>query len=392
MAYRAPRRPTSASDRLRGALGALWRRTLEARIVRAGMRYHFGRGGLFSGGVTWSALLSMTAVVTILVNAGRTFLGQNPSLLDDARAAVNSVIPGLIDDGSGQGVIDPTSLIVDSYWNPVTFISMVVAFWAALSVMTGLRRAVRAMFGLGGAPLPIVIGKGRDLLGFIGLVLGILTAFTLSTAVGPLGRPLFAWLGIVDGVTAPVLTVTAIVVAGLVDALVFVMLFRVTAGVRVVRRDLVLGAILGACGTGVLRLAGTSLVGAVSDPVLASFAAVATLALLVNLGVRLTLLVAAWTANPPPVPFPLAPEAIRLAERPNYVTLSAPHTLEWPYHAVTGSLLPTRPETGRAMDVGSPEAPRPPATRQAEGLSPSGASTTSSRPGRRRGSSPSRRP
>ncbi|GMA41417.1 YhjD/YihY/BrkB family envelope integrity protein [Mobilicoccus caccae] len=149
MAYRAPRRPTSASDRLRGALGALWRRTLEARIARAGMRYHFGRGGLFSGGVTWSALLSMTAVVTILVNAGRTFLGQNPSLLDDARAAVNSVIPGLIDDGSGQGVIDPTSLIVDSYWNPVTFISMVVAFWAALSVMTGLRRAVRAMFGLG---------------------------------------------------------------------------------------------------------------------------------------------------------------------------------------------------------------------------------------------------
>ena len=46
------------------ALKARWERALEYRLVRAGMRYHFGRGALFSGGVTFSALLSITAAVT----------------------------------------------------------------------------------------------------------------------------------------------------------------------------------------------------------------------------------------------------------------------------------------------------------------------------------------
>ena len=161
MAYRAPRRPTSASDRLRGALGALWRRTLEARIVRAGMRYHFGRGGLFSGGVTWSAVISLTAVLTIVVNAARLFLGENPVLLDEGLAAINATIPGLIDDGTNSGIIDPNSLVVDSFWNPITLGSLIVALWTSLSVMAGLRRSIRAMFGLGGAPLIMYVGKAQ---------------------------------------------------------------------------------------------------------------------------------------------------------------------------------------------------------------------------------------
>ncbi|WP_226345480.1 YihY/virulence factor BrkB family protein [Agilicoccus flavus] len=374
--------PPRSPRGLRSALGSALKRVLDARIVRAGMRYHFGRGALLAGGVTWSALLSVSAVLTILVNAGRTFFGQNPETLDAARTAINQVVPGLIDDGSGSGVIDPAGLVVDSYWNPVTLVSTVVVVWTALSVMTGLRRSIRAMFGLGGAPLPIHIGKLRDLLGFLGLVLGVLTSFALTTAVGPLGRPLLTWLGIEDGVTAGILSLAGVLVAGAVDALVFAMLFRVTAGVRVVRRDLVLGSILGAGGSGLLRLAGTSLVGAVQDPVLASFAAVATLALLVNFGVRLALLVAAWTANPPAVPFLLPPETIRLSESPNYVTRSAPHTLAWPYHAVTGSLLPSKPETGEVMDVD---------TAADGGSDDPGPSATPARPGRRRRSSATRR-
>ncbi len=352
MAERTPEQDENPTDPVRavGWLPAgrwLW----DQRVLRAAMRYHFGGAALAAGGVTWSAVISLTAVLTIVVNAARLFLGENPVLLDEGLAAINATIPGLIDDGTNSGIIDPNSLVVDSFWNPITLGSLIVALWTSLSVMAGLRRSIRAMFGLGGAPLIMYVGKARDLLGFIGLAVGMLISLTLTTAFGPFAHLVLGWIGVAGGATGSLAVVAATLLAGLVDALVFAMLFRVTAGVHVVRRDLMAGSLLGALGTGLLRWAGSSVLGVVDNPVLASFTAVATLALILSLAVRLTLFVAAWTANPPQVPFFLPPETIRVNESPNYVTRSAPHTLEWPYHAVTGSLLPTDRTTGEAMDA-----------------------------------------
>lgn len=350
MAYRAPSSTAARRARGRRRLDATWRWILDRRIVRAGMRYHFGRAALFSGGVTYSAVISLTAVLTILVNVGRAFLAHRPDLLNAALGVVNDVSPGLIDDGTNDGIVDPASLVIDSFWHPVTMVSTVVVLWTALSVMTGLRRSIRAMFGLGGAPLPFHVGKARDLLGFLLLALGIGVSVFLSTAVSVFGRPILDWLGVTSGATAVLLGVAAILAAGLVDALVFMMLFRVTAGVRIPRRDLLAGALVGGVGSGLLRLAGTSVVGVVQDPFLASFAAVATLLLWLNLAVRLTLVTAAWTANPPAAPLTVAGQSVHARETPNYVTRSVPSTLHWPYHAVTGSLLPTDPD-GAARNV-----------------------------------------
>lgn len=304
------------------------------------MRYHFGRGALFSGGVTFSALLSITAAVTIVVNVARAYLGVNPAVFALLLRSVDRVLPGLVDNGSNDGIIDPESLVVDSPWHVTTIISSVVMLWTALSVMAGLRRSIRAMFGLGGAPVPFALGKLRDLLGFVGLVVGVVLGFALAVAVGLFGIAVLDALGIKNPVTGALLALAALLAAGVADWLVFVMLFRVTAGVRVPRPDLVRGALIGAVGSGALRLLGTSGIALVKDPVLASLAAVGTLLLLVNLAVRLTLVVAAWTANPPGVPIPLHPTTFHDRETPNYVTRSVPHTLDWPHHTVTGSLQP----------------------------------------------------
>ena len=313
------------------------------------MRYHLGHAVLFTGGVTWSALLSITAVVTILINVGREFLGGRPEILDQVLEWSNDVVPGLFDDGSNGGLLDPMTFVVDSWWNPVTIVSAIVVLWAAVSVMTGLRRGIRAMFGLAGTPLPIHIGKLRDLVGFLGVGTAILLSAGVSTAVAFFGRPLLAWLGLSGSAMGTWLLIGTILWSFLLDALLFILLFRVTAGVHVVGKDMFQSAVLGATMTGALRQLGSSVVGFIHDPVLASFAAVATLAILVSLSVRVTLFVAAWAANPPRPPAWLPTSTFRHRQSPNYVTRSAPHTLAWPYHPVTGSLFPHDPETGELL-------------------------------------------
>ncbi|MDO5627882.1 MAG: YihY/virulence factor BrkB family protein [Mobilicoccus sp.] len=387
MAYAAnPERTPPRRVRARRLLERAGSRVLGMRIVRAGMRYHFGRAQLFAGGVAWSAVISITAIVTVAVNVGRAFLGSNQDIFGASVSAVNELVPGLIDDGANGGLIQPDALVVDSFWSPVTIASMLVLAWSALSVMTGLRKAIRAMFGLGGAPLPFHIGKWRDALGFLFFAVALVLSSTLSTAVSIFGGPILEWLQIEDGVTGWLLTAGAVLAVALIDALVFALLFRVTAAVKVVRRDLVMGSVLGAAGASLLRWAGNSVVGVVQDPVLASLAAAATLMIVVNVAVRLVLIVAAWTANPPKTRFPVMPVEFRHAERPNYVTLSAPHTLEWPYHEVTGSLLPSDPVGGVGNvpdDLDRARHEEIARRRNApDGSSSEGSSTTSSRAGR----------
>ena len=135
------------------------------------------------------------------------------------------------------------------------------------------------------------------------------------------------------------------VVAGVVDMLVFLLLFRVAAKVRIPQRDRWAAALLGAVGWGLLRLAGTSLIARWDNPLLASFAVLFTLIIWINLAVRWCLYVAAWSANPPQTHLPVPPREVHAGETPNYVTLSAPHTLSWPHHEVTGTLIPEGNET-----------------------------------------------
>ncbi len=309
------------------------------RLVRAGLRYHFGRGALFSGGVTYSALLSVTAALTIIINVLRAFLGSRPELMEMALQAVEEVLPGLIDRGQGSGLVKPETLIADDPWSWTTIVSSIVVLWTALAMMTGLRRSIRAMFGLAGAPVPFLYGKTRDLVGFIVLGGGVLLASVLGSAASFAGGAVFDVLGVSGPGVGVALRSAAWGAAALVDTCVFLMLFSVTAGVRPPRRDLIAGALFGAAGTGVLRLGGTSLLGSIDDPLLASFAAIVTLLLWINLALRFTMFIAAWTANPPQPLLPITAEDIRARERPNYVTMTVPRTLDWPHHKVTGSLL-----------------------------------------------------
>src|SRR5699024_5479473 len=132
-----------------------------------------------------------------------------------------------------------------------------------------------------------------------------------------------------------------IIIGLVVDASVLMLLFRGLAGARVPWPQLWRGALLGAVGTGALRYLGASVVANVSDnPLLASAGAVATLLLWLNIAARVTLMAAAWTADPPAPPKLTKDMLQHQDQSPNYVSVSAPETLEWEYGAYTGLVQP----------------------------------------------------
>lgn len=343
-------RAVAARDRLReahrsGAVKEWWYDLLDVgrqpRPVRAILRYVVASGSLGAGGVTLTAMLSLTAVLTIVVNTARAFLGDRPQLLAGVIDTVNSVVPRVIDDGTNDGLIPAEHLIRDGSWGWTTALSALVILWTAVTMMTGLRRTVRQMFGLGGAPLRFVRGKLIDLWGFVLLAVTFLASSGAVSATTLLGEQVLGWLGMRGPVAGWLLTGGTLLVVAALDALLVLLIIRVISKVRVPWPDLLQGMALGAVGFGLLRLGGASLVGAFTGgPLFYTAAAAATLMLTLNLAMRWLLLVAAWTANPPPAHVPVHPDTAHAKETPNYVSLSAPHTLRWPHHQVTGSLIP----------------------------------------------------
>ncbi len=313
---------------------------LESRPVRAVQRYGAAKGGLLAGGIAYSALFSIVAALTIAWTAFMATLGGNDTLRADVIGAVNSVLPGILDDGTGTGMVNPDSLVLDSIFNPASFIAALVLLWTAVSIMTNIRTGIQAMFGIAAPAENFALQKLRDLIGFIGMALGIVTSSVLGTMAGTMGRTVLGWIGLADNpASGYLLRALGFVVAAGVAAITFACLFRITAIVRPAGKDLWLGSALGGVVVHIVLTLGTALVSSVSDnPLLAASAGIATLLLFVNLLCRVLLLVAAFTANPPTPTQPETPEEVHFDETPNYVTLSAPHTLDWDYQATTGQV------------------------------------------------------
>lgn len=316
------------------------RRFDTSRGFRAFIRYLLVRGNLSAGGVTISALVSLTAGLTILVNGFRGVLGRQPELFDRVILAINAAFPGLVDDGVNGGIIDPDRLLLERAFTWATVISVPVLLWTATNVMTGLRNSIRSMFGLTGAPLRPIRGKLLDGVGVLLLAGAVLLSSALVSTATRVSRTVLGMAEVSNDTSFLLIRAAAVLVAFVVDALVFYLLFRVAAKVHVPAPDWWKGALLGAAGWGVLRLVGTQLVGGWDNPLIASFAVLATLIVWINLGLRWVLYTAAWTANPPHTKLPVVPTEVHAKETPNYVTQSAPHTLAWPHHEVTGTLIP----------------------------------------------------
>lgn len=329
-------------EKLKGFITTATQWWQRQRLARALTRYSSGMGGQLSGGIALTGLLSIAAALTIGLSALVQVFRNHPDFRDVVFDEIDKLLPGVIDTGDG-GMIRPDSLVESGGWSIAGIVGILVLLNTAMRVMKTLRISLRSMFGIHNAAENFVLAKLRDLAAFIGLGLAVLATASLSVV----GRAAFEWIqenighwGIIPD-TRFVLQVMTILISLVVDAGILILLFRALAGARVPWPQLWQGALLGAVGTGALRYLGASVVTNVAtNPLLASVAAFATLLLWLNIAARVTLIAAAWTADPPAPP-KLTKDMLQHHDHtPNYVSVSAPETLEWNYGTFTGLVQP----------------------------------------------------
>lgn len=272
------------------------------RPVRSWYWYVDRRGALLCGGIAYTAIFSLFAGLTIAFTVFSRTLASRPELQEAVFDQINTWLPGLIKSAENpDGVVEPTDLLLDSALTWTSVIAAVVFLWTAIGFMRALRISVRSMFDQPVVGVSPVLSKVWELVGFAilgAMIVASAAASIVSQTISRQVEDLFGGSFLVAQLTA--LGTAAVGVA--LDALLVYLIIRVVARVRPRRgRDVVLGCLAAGVVAGGLRWAGTSVVaaGAERNALLAAFAGLVTVLVLVNFVARVLLLVCAWIYDPP---------------------------------------------------------------------------------------------
>ncbi len=272
----------------------------DSRLGRSLSWYGARNGAQLCGGIAYSALFSLFGALTIGWTVFSRSLGSNRDLRDAVLQQVDQWIPGLVGDGD-RYVIKPDSLILGGGFSWAALVAAFVFLFSALGVMGALRAAVRAMLEI--PPTQdnnAIMVRVWQLVGFATLGLGVLLSAVSSVAVHSVGDVVESWLGGNDAV-GWLIGIGGAALGVLLDALVVAGIITLVGRAHPPRKDLVLTCLAVGVVAGVLRWLGTSIVvgSAGQNPLLAPFAAIVTILVLVNFLARLLLTACAWLRNPP---------------------------------------------------------------------------------------------
>lgn len=320
-------------------LKVLVERLRETRAGRMLDRYVTAKGPLLAGGIAYTGLFSAFASLAVGLSVLMAVVENHDALRGAVLKTVNDMLPGVVDDGSGNALVSVNQLTTQSVLNAGSVIGTLVLVYTATGLMGALKSALRAMFGIVKLPQNPVLAQLSNLAGFVVVVVGVLVtavASLVTSAVANRTAEAADWLpGWLSSTGTRALALTG---SALIDGLVLAVLVTV-CGIRPPWRDLLSGCLIGAVAIGAMRELGAWVVGSVADnPLLASVAALAALVVWLHMGSRVILLVAAWMANPPSPQALEDPAEVHAHERPNYVTVSVPETLEWPRQSLTGDV------------------------------------------------------
>ena len=272
---------------------------MRLRPVRVWFHYLERRGPLLSAGLSYQSIFAVFAGLWVGFAIAGAVLRSRPDLLAALLDLLERSVPGLIDDGSGSGAINPNQLLEASILGWTGVIAAGVLFITALGWLGSGREAVRVMFDLKGVPTNPILVFLKD----TGLAIGFGIALVASAALTVLATSavgvLLAWLGIArESVGATIATRAVVLLIVLVlDTIVLALFYRVVATIRTPLRRLLPGTLIAAIGLGVLKALGSSLLGgATNNPLLASFAVIIGLLIWFNLICQVILLGAAWIA------------------------------------------------------------------------------------------------
>lgn len=282
------------------ALRALWSRFTATHAWRSWQLYGSVRGNVLAGGITYLGFFSILPALVLGFTVFGVVLRGQPELFDRVVASISQTLPGIVRDRAHpSGIIDASNPPTPNALTLTGAVSVVTLLLGGLGWLGALREGVRAVFGQPTLQVNFVVGKLRDLAVLGSLGLAVLASGVLSTVVNAAGPWLLGLVGITRASTAGtvLLSVAATAVVFVVDLTIMLVVLRVLSGLPLPRSDLMQAALIGAAGLGLLKLfSGLLLKSAVNKPLLASFAVLIGLLVLINLISRVMLLAAAWAA------------------------------------------------------------------------------------------------
>lgn len=272
---------------------------MKLKPVRVFMQYNSKGGPLLAAGLSYQALFAVFAAVWVGFAIAGFVIKSNPELSQAFLTLLATNVPGLIDDGTGDGAIDAQTLFSTGVLTWTGAIAAVGLLFTALGWLASGRDAVRILFGLPTAPTNFLLLKLKDL----GLALGFGLAMLLSAGLSVFSTAalstVFDWMGIDQRSDLAIVAARAVglVIVLLLDAVVLGAFYRVVSGIRIPWRQLGQGVLLAGLALGVLQALGSSLLGgATKNPLLASFAVIIGLLIWFNLICQVTLIGATWIA------------------------------------------------------------------------------------------------
>ncbi len=270
---------------------------MQRKPVRVFLHYGTQRGPILASGLAFQLLFAVFAGLWVAFSVAGLVVGRNPGLENAIIGTLNNVIPGLIDIGSGTGVIKAKVLLSAGVLGWTGAIALIGLLVTALGWLASARDAVRIVFDLPAAPGNFLLLKVRDF--GLGIALGVV--LVVSAVLSVVGTSATGWLLGMVGIHSK--TVLATVVGRIVtlaimfalDTLVLAALYRMLAHIRIPRGRLWRGAIIGAVALGALKVLGSALLGgATNNPLIASFAVLAGLLIFFNFVCQIILIAASW--------------------------------------------------------------------------------------------------
>ncbi|WP_043596872.1 YihY/virulence factor BrkB family protein, partial [Frigoribacterium sp. MEB024] len=274
-------------------------RVVGSRPTRVLARHVTAKGPLLAAGLTYQALFALFAALWVGFSVAGFVVSGDQLLRDELIVFIRSAVPGLIQDVDGTGVVDPELLLDASVFGWTGAVALLGLLVSSITLLGSMRDCVRIVFR---APQPVT-PLGRLIVRDLGLALCFGAAVVVSATLSLLSTT--AVSGLLSGVGVSTrsivgeatLRVVGIVLVFAFETAVLAVLFRVLAGLHIPFRRLLAGAMIGAAGFVSLTVVGGVVLRATgSNPLVASFAAIVGLLIVINLLCQVLLLSAGWIA------------------------------------------------------------------------------------------------
>lgn len=274
------------------AEGVRARRPFLDHAIRAYARYTADGGDRLAAAATYFAFLSFFPLVALAFAVTGFVVDAYPDVHDSLTRQINDYLPGLADR------LDVSS--IGHAKVGVGVIGLLALLLAGLAWIDALRDAVRLVWHQDTDAGSIITRRLRDITVLAGLGVTLLASLVVTSLATSATGDALDWIGLSGSAAAgAVAAALALLLALAMDTAVFLYLFWRLPW-RTDRHRAARGALLGAVGLEILKIIGTWLVGqATGNPVYGAFAVIVGLLIWINIVMRWTLYVAAWTVTAP---------------------------------------------------------------------------------------------